>query len=42
MEYEKRILNSYNKIKTTWGIINNEIGRNSNGVEINSLKKFLV
>jgi hypothetical protein len=40
MEYEKRILNSHNKIKTTWGIINNEIGRNSNRVEIKTLKIY--
>jgi len=27
-EHDKLILKSYNKIKTTWGIINKESGRN--------------
>jgi hypothetical protein len=35
MEYDKLILNSHNKIKTTWNIINKESGRknNSNNIE---------
>jgi len=28
MEHDKLIQNSYNKAKTTWGIINKESGRN--------------
>jgi hypothetical protein len=27
-EHDKSILNSHNKFKTTWGIINKESGRN--------------
>jgi hypothetical protein len=38
MEYDKCILNSHNKIKTTWGIIKKEVGRNTNKVEINALR----
>jgi hypothetical protein len=38
MEYDKCILNSHNKIKTTWGIIKKEVGRNINQVEINALR----
>jgi len=28
IENDKLILNSHNKVKTTWGIINKESGRN--------------
>jgi len=28
IEHDKLILNSHNKVKTTWGIINKEYGRN--------------
>jgi hypothetical protein len=28
IEHDKLILNSHNKVKTTWGIINKESGRN--------------
>jgi hypothetical protein len=38
MEYDKLILSSHNKIKTTWGIINKETGRNTKRVEIKTLK----
>jgi hypothetical protein len=38
MAYDKCILNSHNKIKTTWEIIKKEVGRNTNRVEINTLK----
>ena len=38
MEYDKCILHSHNKIKTTWGIIKKEVGINTNGIEINSVK----
>jgi hypothetical protein len=38
MEYDKCILNSHNKIKTTWGIIKKEVGRNTDKVEINALR----
>ncbi|MDR0751762.1 MAG: hypothetical protein LBF12_04160, partial [Christensenellaceae bacterium] len=38
MEYDKCILNSRNKIKTTWGIIQKEVGRNTNKVEINAFR----
>jgi hypothetical protein len=33
---DKRVLNSHSEIKTTWRIINHEIGRNLNRDEINS------
>jgi len=29
IEHDKLILNSHNKVETTWGIINNESGRNN-------------
>jgi len=32
-ERDKFILNSHNKVKTTWGIINKESGRNKNEVK---------
>jgi len=28
IEHDKLILNSYNKVRTTWGVINKESGRN--------------
>jgi len=33
-EHDKLILNSHNKVKTTWGIINKESRRNKKGVKI--------
>jgi len=30
IEQDKLILNSHNKVKTSWGIINNASGRNEN------------
>ena len=33
MEYDKLIPNSHNKVKTTWGIINKESGRNKKEVK---------
>ena len=38
MEHDKLILNSHNKVKTTWGIINKEFGRNKKRSEIQALK----
>ena len=38
IEYDKLILNSHNKVKTTWGIINKESGRNNKRSEIQALK----
>ena len=38
MEHDKLILNSDNKVKTTWGIINEESGRNKKISEIQALK----
>ena len=38
MVYDKLILNSHNKIKTTWDIINKETGRNTKRVEIKTMK----
>ena len=38
MEYDKLILNSCNKAKTTWDIINKESGRNKKRSEIQALK----
>jgi hypothetical protein len=38
MEYDKCILHSHNKIKTTWGIIKKEVGRNTSRIEINTVK----
>ena len=44
IEHDKLILNSHNKVKTTWGIINKESGRNKKRIEIQALqvegKKF--
>jgi hypothetical protein len=37
IEHEKLILNSHNKVKTTWGIINKESGRNKKRSEIQTL-----
>jgi hypothetical protein len=37
MEYDKLILNSHNKIKTTWNIINKESGRKNNSNNIQAL-----
>jgi hypothetical protein len=34
IEHGKLILNSHNKVKTTWGIINKESGRNKKGNEM--------
>jgi len=33
MEHDKLILNSHNKVKTTWNIINTESGRNKKEVK---------
>jgi hypothetical protein len=38
MEHDKLILNSHNKVKTTWNIINKESGRNKKRSEIQALK----
>jgi hypothetical protein len=43
MDYDKLILNSYNKIKTTWNIINTESGRKKNrnetlALDVNGMK----
>ena len=38
MENDKLILNSHNKIKTTWSIINKESGRNKKRSDIQALK----
>jgi hypothetical protein len=35
--HDKLILNSRNKVKTTWGITNNESGRNKKRSEIQAL-----
>jgi len=37
IEYDKLILNSHNKVKTTWVIINKESGRNKKRSEIQAL-----
>ena len=37
-ENDKLILNSHNKVKTTWGIINKESGKNKKRSEIQALK----
>jgi hypothetical protein len=46
MEYDKLILNSHNKIKTKWNIINKESGRKNNRNNIQALdvdgKKALI
>jgi hypothetical protein len=41
-EHDKLILNSHNKVKTTWGIIGKESGRNEKRSEIQALKKLKV
>ena len=41
-EHDKLILNFYNKIKTTWGIINKESGRNKKKKVNYELKKLKV
>jgi hypothetical protein len=33
IEHEKLILNSHNKVKTIWGVINKESGRNKKKVK---------
>ena len=33
IEHDKLILNSHNKVKTTWGIINKESGRNKKNMK---------
>jgi hypothetical protein len=33
IEHDKLILNSHNKVKTTWGVINKESGRNKKEVK---------
>jgi len=38
MEHDKLILNSHNKLKATWGVINKESGRNKKRSEIQTLK----
>jgi hypothetical protein len=38
MAYDKCILNSHNKIQTTWDIIKKEVGRNTSRIEIHTLK----
>ena len=38
MEHDKLILNSHNKVETTWGIINKESGRIKKRSEIQALK----
>jgi len=38
IEHDKLILNSHNKIKITWDIINKESGRNKKRSEIQALK----
>jgi len=38
MEHDKLILNSHNKVKTTWDIINIESGRNKRRSETQALK----
>jgi hypothetical protein len=38
IEYDKLILNSHIKVKTTWGIINKESGKNKNRCEIQAIK----
>ena len=38
MENDKLILKSHNKVKTTWGIIDKESGRNKKRSEIQALK----
>ena len=38
MEHDKLILNSDNKVKTTWGTISEESGRNKKRSEIQALK----
>ena len=38
MEHDKLILNSHNKVKTTWGITNKQSERNKERSEIQALK----
>ena len=38
IEHGKLILNSHNKVKTTWGIINKESGRNKKRNEIQAIR----
>jgi len=38
IEHDKLILNSHNKVKTTWGIVNKESGKNEKRIEIQALK----
>ena len=38
MAHDKLILNSHNKVKTTWDVINKESGRNKKWSEIQALK----
>jgi hypothetical protein len=38
IEHDKLILNSHNKVKTTWCVINKESGRNKERSEIQALK----
>jgi len=38
LEHDKLILNSHNKVKTTWGTINKESGKNKKISEIQGLK----
>ena len=37
IEHDKLILNSHNKVKTTWGITNKESGRNKKRSEIQAV-----
>ena len=37
-EHDKLILNSHNKVKTTWGIVNKESGKNEKRSEIQAVK----
>ena len=38
MEHDKLFLNSHNKVKTTWHVLNKESGRNKKRSEIQTLK----
>jgi hypothetical protein len=38
MEHDKLIVNSHNKVETTWDIINKESGRNKKKSEVQALK----
>ena len=37
IEHDKLVLNAHNKVKTTWGIVNEESGRNKRRSEIQAL-----